>query len=141
MIKVLLLLLPPLLLPLLLPPMKDTTFTHPRDSMLCRQTVCFVTSYILEIPVQHFLNALLVFRMRSITNAGGLAAGSRSMKRYRSTLLMTYLTYVNSIWISATAKGVLEKFFSIGDPWSFILSVYGTGIISFAVLCKVMKKA
>jgi len=90
------------------------------------QTVCFVLSYLVEIPIQHLINALLVFGLPSIFSEGGVPGGkSPSAKRYWSTLAITYGTYSNAIWITAVLKALMEKVRG-GGGW-------GRGVTSSAI--------
>ena len=40
-----------------------------------RKTVCFVLSYLVDIPIQHIINALLVFGLPSILSETGKEGG------------------------------------------------------------------
>ena len=94
-----------------------------------RPTLSFFFSYLLELPLQHFLNALICYKLSTIC---GQYPG-----QYLRTLGLTYATYINAIWITTLLKAQLARF--VEEKWAFIGSVYGVGIVNMFVLGRLMK--
>ena len=84
----------------------------------------------MELPLQHFLNAFLCFKLSTIH---GQYPG-----QYLRTLGLTYAAYINAIWVTTLVKAGMVKS-GATEFWAFTGSVYGVGIINMFVLGRLMK--
>ncbi|GMI17315.1 hypothetical protein TrLO_g687 [Triparma laevis f. longispina] len=97
----------------------------------------FLVSYLIEIPFQHLINALFCYTLSSILQNPSSPLQTKK-SRYFQTLGYTYAAYVNAMIVTTFIKRGLEEG-GIGDPWAFVVSVYGVGVGNMFILNRAMK--
>jgi len=95
----------------------------------------FLMSYMLTIPAQHLLNGILVFGVGSITAGRGA-----SIKGYARSLSLTYSTYSVMMVATTLVKGYLSDVLKLSRGTSFLISVYGAGVVNFFILSAIAKR-
>lgn len=100
-------------------------------------SIVFLVSYLIEIPFQHLINALFCYTLSSILQNPSSPLQTKK-SRYLQTLGYTYAAYVNAMIVTTFIKRGLEEG-GIGDPWAFVVSVYGVGVGNMFILNRAMK--
>ncbi len=87
-------------------------------------SLTFALAYMCQIPFQHFVNAIMVYRVSTILPA----------EKYKSTLVATYKLYSFAIVYTAVLRQLLGLV--MNPVWSFIGATYGVGTLNFFLLGK-----
>lgn len=98
------------------------------------QTASFFLSYLLSIPLCHFLNALLVYTLPTLLPL---------KQKYLKSLSKAYAVYAFAVVLTTALNAALqaEPFFGgLSKSQAFVASVYGVGVINFFVMGKLMKE-
>lgn len=95
----------------------------PKFIIANQETFCFATAYIVEIALQHLLNAILVYGWSTIS----------TRERYFSTLGMTYSTYITSLVGSTLSHTLLLKY-GVPKNFAFIVTLLGFGVFNYYAL-------
>ena len=90
----------------------------------------FFVSYMAQIPIQHLLNALLVFGLETIRR-----------ELYWKSLGMCYSAYFLAVIATTVINGFLREHLGLSDGKAFIYSVYGVGVCNFFLLSAIDKKS
>mmetsp|Transcript_16606 Transcript_16606/g.21608 ORF Transcript_16606/g.21608 Transcript_16606/m.21608 type:complete len:224 (-) Transcript_16606:126-797(-) len=91
-------------------------------------TISFFISYLLQIVVQHVMNAALVFGLDTIQEG-----------KYFKSLIACYMTYSTTL-VASTAMNAALLANGVPKTFAFWTTLYGFGIINFILLSKISKK-
>lgn len=87
-------------------------------------SVSFAAAYLLQIVLQHVLNAFLVY--------GPATIATQSL--YLHSLARTYATYGGGLIVSTILNGWLIRRWGVGRDAAFFLTLGVVGILNFTVL-------
>ena len=101
------------------------------------KSLAFALAYLLQLPVQHLLNALLVYRLSSILSPTPRHPSQRS--RYLFTLFQTYRIYGMAVVLSTAVKAGV---YGLGGSefYSFVVAIYGVGAVNYWLLGRAMER-
>ena len=103
----------------IVPLTKDAPIFYQRN----KEAISFFFSYLIQIGFQHFLNALFVYGIESISTAD----------KYFDTLFLTYSTYSIALVGSTIGNAVLMRQ-GVPKNVAFWSTIFGFGILNFFLL-------
>jgi hypothetical protein len=95
------------------------------------KSISFFLAYLAQIPLQHLLNALMVYTPSSILPL---------RTQYLPSLARSYAAYTNAIVLTTLINYALIDKMGLPRGKAFLISVYGVGVLNFFILGRMMNK-
>lgn len=94
-------------------------------------TISFFVGYLLAVPSQHLLHAILVYGVQSIN----------SMEKYATTLIGMYSAMIAACTGSTIMNTSLLKYTNIPKGWAFILTMFTFSFFNYFVIGWIVRQS